>query len=200
MAGIHAVNSFSDSLSQFLSNTYPAVLRDLYPCDFRVVSSNELDSEEDFGTAVTFYLYRVIVNEYLRNTPQVSNNQDGNNPTVPPLSLDLHIMISIWADSAAAEQTIGTWVMRQLYQHPLMDASALTPEGEWQSGEIIHVIPAELSNEDLMRIWDAISRSYRLSMSYIARSVRIDPVDVGGDLPIVSTRFGYEDTEAVSDA
>lgn len=191
MAGFHAVNSLADSLAQYLGNTYPDTLRALYPCDFRVVSSNELNEEDDFGTAVTFYLYRIIVDEYQRNSIQGGAGNDR-----PPLSLDLHFLISVWADSAAAEHSIATWVMRQLYQYPILDASSLTPEGGWSTGEVVHIIPAELSNEDLMRVWDAVTPSYRLSMSYIARSVRIDIEDTGSDIPVVSKRFSYEEKEA----
>lgn len=187
MAGLHAVTSFSDSLAQFLGNTYPVELRDVYPCDFRVVSSNELDTEDDFGTAVTVYLYRIIVNEHLRNKRKVDLNS-----RVPPLSLDLHFLISIWADSAAAEHSIAAWVMRQMYLHPVMDASSLSQEGQWDASDVVHIIPAELSNEDLMRIWDAITPGYRLSMSYIARPVRMDPPEIGSELPVVGKRLRYE--------
>ena len=100
-------------------------------------------------------------------------------------------MLSIWADSAAAEHTICAWVMRQLHQHPIMDVSSLTEEGGWSPDDVVHIIPAELSNEDLMRIWDAIAPYYRLSVSYIARVVRIEVDEVGVDLPVISTQFEY---------
>ncbi|TVZ37362.1 uncharacterized protein DUF4255 [Alteromonadaceae bacterium 2753L.S.0a.02] len=191
MAGLNAVNSFGDSLMQFLGNTYPNELRGDYPCDFRVVSSNELNEETDFGTAVTFYLYRLIVDQHQRNTFRAGELRAKR----PPLALDLHFMISIWADSPAAEHAIAAWAMRQMYQYPIMDGSSLTLEGQWQSGEIVHVIPAEISNEDLMRIWDAITPGYRLSMSYIARSVRIDLDEQGSDLPVVAKRLGFTEKE-----
>ena len=43
-----------------------------------------------------------------------------------------------------------------------------------------------------MRIWDALTPSYRLSVSYVARLVRIDPdSDDAQFRPVVSGRFGY---------
>ena len=146
MAGLNAVNSFGDSLMQFLGNAYPNELRADYPCDFRVVSSNELNGDADFGTAVTFYLYRLITDQYQRNSPRANNSRGQR----PPLALDLHFMVSVWADSPAAEHAIAAWVMRQIYEYPIMDSSLLTLEGQWQAGEIVHVIPAEVSNVDLI--------------------------------------------------
>ena len=60
---------------------------------------------------------------------------------------------------------------------------------------MIQLIPAELSTEDIMRIWDALEPSYRLSVSYIARVVRIDSTRVEQVRPVVATRFSYEDKE-----
>jgi hypothetical protein len=51
----------------------------------------------------------------------------------------------------------------------------------------------EMSNEDLMRLWDVLAPNYRLSLPYIARVVRIEPDEVEEGLPVVATRFGYGD-------
>jgi len=43
-----------------------------------------------------------------------------------------------------------------------------------------------------MRIWDALTPSYRLSVSYVARLVRIDPdSDDAQFRPVVAARFAY---------
>jgi hypothetical protein len=83
------------------------------------------------------------------------------------------------------------WAMRQLHLHPLLDASSLSPEPAWDADEVIQIVPAELSTEDIMRIWDALEPSYRLSASYIARTVRLDPHELPEALPVVATRYAY---------
>ena len=110
-----------------------------------------------------------------------------------PLSVDLHYLLTIWTDSAPAEHAILAWTMQQLYRHPTLNLSSLTPEADWSQEYVIHIIPAELTNEDMMRIWDALEPSYRLSVSYIARAVRIDPApaDRTEHRPVVATRFDY---------
>ena len=198
MANIKSIHSVCNSIIQFLHNAYEAypvpfgdpdaTMQDEYPCNFRVLASGELEPNADFGTCLSLYLYRVLINEHVRSQP-VSR---GGNSSALPLSVDLHFLISVWADSAAAEQSICAWAMHQLHQHPIMDVSSLTEEGGWRNDDVVQIIPAELSNEDLMRVWDALAPDYRLSLSYIARVIRIDPDDIESGLPVVATRYQYE--------
>ncbi len=199
MANVKSIHSVCNSIIQFLHNAYEAypvpdgdpgtTLQDEYPCSFRVISSGELDPSADFGTSLTLYLYRVLVNEHVRSQPMARSSGEG----VLPLSVDLHFLITVWAESAAAEQTICAWAMQQLHQQPIMDVSSLTAEGGWRNDDVVQIIPAELSNEDLMRVWDALAPDYRLSLSYIARVVRIDPEASATGLPVVATRYQYEE-------
>ena len=77
MANIYSINSAGSSIMQFLRNTCPQELRDAYPCDFRIVSSGEMaESTEDFNTSVTLYLYRIIINEHVRNAPAASQKSN----------------------------------------------------------------------------------------------------------------------------
>jgi len=199
MANVKSIHSVCNSIIQLLHNAYEAypapdgdpgnTMQDEYPCTFRVVSSGELESNAGFGTSLTLYLYRVLINEHVRSQPLAR----GSSTAALPLSVDLHFLISVWADSAAAEQTICTWTMQQLHRHPIMDVSSLTEEGGWRNEDVVQIIPAELSNEDLMRVWDALAPNYRLSLSYIARVIRIDPADSESGLPVVATRYQYEE-------
>jgi hypothetical protein len=192
MANLRAIHSVGFSLVKYLRNAYPADLRRDHPCDFRLVASGEMNGKDvDFGTAVTLYLYRATVNPYLRNTTIVNAAQE----TVLPLSIDLHYLLTVWSDSALAEHTILGWVVRQLYMHQTLSQSDLTPEGGWDAGDFVQVIPSELSNEDLMRIWDALDPGYRLSISYIARVVRIEPEIQPQTPPIVARSMRFTGPE-----
>ena len=81
--------------------------------------------------------------------------------------------------------------MRQLHQVPVLDASILSADASWAADDVIQLIPEEISTEDLMRVWDAIEPAYRLSLSYIARVVRIDPDQTTAHRPVVATRVNY---------
>ncbi len=187
MANHHAITSVGDSLVTYLQNAFPADMRAAFPdCQFLVVSSNEMNTKfEDFGTAVTLYLHRVAVDPYLRN---VSVDTDPVRSHIP-VSLDLHYLLTIWAPNALAEHTILGWVVRELYTHQALSQSDLIPGADWTPDDVIQVIPGEISNEDMMRIWDAVEPPYHLSLSYIARVVRISPKTVDPSLPVVARRL-----------
>jgi Pvc16 N-terminal domain len=191
MANYVAVYSVGSSLVTYLRNSYQTARTAdaaLPPCDFALLSSGEMQKESPGTSTLSLYLYRVILNEHLRNVPRDDSNG------IPPLALDLHYLLNVWSDQASVEHTVLAWAMRQLYHHETLSASDLSPEPGWGPGDLIQVIPAELTNEDLMRIWDAINLPYRLSVSYIARVVRIDSdAAVPATMPVVARRFGFED-------
>jgi hypothetical protein len=192
VANLRAIHSVGSSLVTYLRNAYPGDLQQEHPCEFRLVASGEMNGKEvDFGTAVTLYLYRVTVNPYLRNATHVNALQQ----TVQPLSVDLHYLLTAWADSALAEHTILGWVIRELHMHQTLSQSDLTPDGGWDAGDFVQVIPSELTNEDLMRIWDALDPGYRLSVSYIARVVRIETDTQPEAPPVVARRVRFVGTE-----
>lgn len=188
MANVFAVHSVGASLATYLTNTYPESLRSAHPCSFGLLSSTELDSVDapDAGTRLTLFLYRVSLNEHLRTAPHANGTPSGI-----PLSLDLHYLMSIWTANALAEQTILTWAMRQLHQHPVLDRSVLSAEAGWQTGDVIQVLPEELGTDEMMNLWEAFNPSYRLSMGYVARVVRVDADPQDDALPVVATRFSF---------
>lgn len=189
MANFQAVHSVGNSIITFLRNTYPAQVAgtDTPECAFALLSSGEFAGAMEEATRITLYLYKVMVNEHTRQQRPglMSPSQQA------PMGLDLHYMLTAWAATAQDEQVPLTWTMRQLYLHPILDASSLSPEAGWGADEVIQIIPAELPTEEMMRIWDALEPPYRLSVSYIARMVRIDPDALVAAGPVVATRLGF---------
>jgi len=195
MANIWAVHSVGHSIVTFLRNAYPQQIDgvDLPGCTFELMSTGQLAGEIDETTRITLYLYRVTVDEHLRQT-----RRPGRSSGAVPLGVDLHYMMTAWAANPLDEQVPLAWAMRQLHQVPMLDRALLSPDGGWGRDEAVQIIPSELSTEDIMRIWDALEPAYRLSTSYVARVVRLDP-DVDDELfePVVSRRlaFGEELTQ-----
>lgn len=191
MANQFAIHSVGESLRKYLESSYPEPLRTSNSCSFRLLSSGELTDTGNFGTTLSLYLYRVTMNEHLRNVPRINHTFDAS----APLAVDLHYLMTVWANNALAEHTILSWAMRELYQHPILDKSSLSSEADWSTADVIQLIPAELSNEDIMRIWDALDPPYHLSVSYIARVVRIDVDAFASSRAVVANRFSYTDPE-----
>lgn len=192
MANVFATHSVGNSLATYLKNTYPEPLRTDHPFDFRLISSGELAGATEPQNTVTLFLFRITQNEFLRTRHRPSDPVDSETP----LSVDLHYLMTAWAENALAEHTVLSWAMLQLHMHPVLDSSSLSSEAAWTSGDIIHVIPAELSNEELMRIWDLLLPKFRLSVSYIARVVRIDRDRYISARPVIEKDFSYSENPA----
>lgn len=194
MANIRAIHSVGQSIATFLSNTYPPTLygRSMPECDFELLSTSELLAEPTDANRIAIVLYRVAMNEHARQALGRQGRADSGQ-----LSLDLHFLVSAWFPTAEPEQVAFAWTLRQLHLHPVLDASSLSPEAGWARDEVIQLVPNELSNEDMMRLWDAVVPSYRLSASYVARVVRLDPDEDRAEFaPVVARRLAYG-TEAL---
>jgi hypothetical protein len=193
MAGRGAVLSVGDSLVGYLTavNELARAANGGVEAAFRLVSSAEIAdiATPEAGATVTFWLYRLGVDPHLRNTPAVA--RAGAEASFP-LGLELHYLVTAWAASAAREHEAMAFVMRELHRHPILDRSTLAPPGVWQADEAVHLVPTELSTEDMMRIWDAIRPEYRLSVTWCARVVRLDREPAGrSGRPVVASRFAY---------
>lgn len=188
MSNVWAIHSVGNSIVTFLRNSYPQQIggADMPACTFDLVSGGQLAGEIDETTRITLYLYRVTVDEHARQT----RRSGASGATPAPLNLDLHYLLTAWAANPLDEQVSMAWAMRQLHQVPILDRAVLSPEGGWGRDEAIQILPAELTTEDVMRIWDALEPAYRLSTSYVARVVRLDP-DVDEELfnPVVARRL-----------
>lgn len=132
MANLLAMHSVGASLVTYLRNAYPEPLRTDHPCSFRLLSSGELTTADEFDTTtLSLFLYRISINEHLRNKRRGGGL--GGEEDVP-LGLDLHYLLTIWADNALAEHVIMAWAMRELYLHSVLDMSSLVFRGAMGTG------------------------------------------------------------------
>lgn len=188
MANIRAIHSVGSSLVTFLRNTYPDTLdgEAMPTCDFDLLSCGQVAAGVEEGTRIGLLLHRVTVNEHARLA------QGTRRGSTQALALDLHYLLTAWSATASDEQITFAWAIRQLHLHPVLDASSLSPEAGWSREDVIQLVPAELTTEEMMRTWDALEPSYRLSASYVARVVRIDPdTDDEQFAPVVARRDAY---------
>jgi Pvc16 N-terminal domain len=189
MANEFALISLADSLAKRLDNAYPAPLRASHGCSFQSIGSGGLLADLGGQNAVlTVWPHRVTVNEQVRNSRAPAPRTPGRRNR--PLALDVHLLLSVWSASADSELTIFAWMLRELHRQPILDASSLSSNGGWLPGDVVQLIHAEMTVEDMMRIWDAIAPGYRLSAPFVARVVCLD-VDEDEAMPVVVRRFDY---------
>jgi hypothetical protein len=192
MANLAAIRSVGASLEKHFNNAYRNAL---FPngvtkpaCTFTVTTIgglNDKDIATETSTQVLIVLHRVGMNPHLRNSGYLSDRD--RQPT--PVSVELHYLFSFWASSAENEQLVLAWTLRELQATTVLDRSILSSDAGWTAEEIVQLVPQELSTEEMMRIWDALQPDYRLSLSYIARVVRIDPDPQQPHRPVVASRF-----------
>ena len=189
MANVFAIHSVGNSIVTYLRNTYPDEIagRAMPACSFEAISCGSLAGElGEEATRITLLLYRSTVNEHARQQ-RTGASASG----ISPLTLDLHYLLTAWGATPLDEQITFAWALRQLHEHPVLDASSLSPEAGWARDEAVQIVPHELALEDLMRIWDALDPGYRLSASYVARLVRLDPDETAEYRPVVARRLAY---------
>ena len=194
MADYQAVFAVGDALAKYLQSNYdPTVVG--FPCTFKLVSSAEIANEDTtkLDKTVSIYLHRITTDENFR---YVTRLQDAPNEQ-PILYLDLHYLFTYWdasAEGAEAEQKILTWTMQQLQSRPILDSSVLSLSSAapgWDRTESVQLTPADLSLQDILNIWEALGPTYRLSVSYVVRVVRVDRSITPG-MPVVATRFSFQ--------
>ena len=199
MADYQAVFAVGDALAKFLNNNYdPAVVG--FPCNFKLVSSAEIANEDTATTkldkTVSIFLHRMTTAEHYRNVTRLYDSPFEQ----PVLFLDLHYLFSYWdaqAEGAEAEQKILVWTMQQLQSNPNLDASVLSLSSSapgWTKADSVQIIPADLSLQDILDIWDGLGPKYRLTVGYVARVVRVDRT-IAPDLPVVATRFQMQEIQ-----
>lgn len=195
MANIFAIHSIGNSLITYLREAYPSQLdsRVMPNCGFELLSSGGLKSESsDESTRIGLYLYRISLSEHQRS-PSVQRSLGA---AVQPLGLDLHYLLTAWGTTPLDEQVPMAWAMGQLHASPLLDPSILSPEAAWNPEDIVQIVPTDLPLDELMRIWDTLDQPYHLSMSYVARVVRLETDPGNAVRPVVARRMAYGVQEA----
>ena len=123
---------------------------------------------------VALHLYRVYHNSSHRSPAgRIIDNK--RQPTKLPV--DLHFFLSIWAEEPSRQQEIAGWMMRVMEDNPIIPASMLNaPRSDvFQNDEAVEIVLADLSTEDLFRIWEVlVENRYQLSVPYIARRIDIE--------------------------
>lgn len=144
--------------------------------------------------ALSIFLYRVDFNKAMRAAWSAIGTEDGRGH----LALDLHFLLTPWADNAEYEHLIIGRAMQAIEYTPILSgplyyAPTLPPadadEPRPSATEAIQLVLEEISTEALMRIFDSLPTDYRLSVPYIARVVRLDTRDARARPPVSDAQF-----------
>ena len=175
MADFRAIEGVSRALVHLLRMSYRS---DDFGNDLQFDVYTHENFRQPMAAGVSVFLYRVVVNGTHRIPAGRMESAGRRKATMLPL--DLHYMMTVWAQDASLQHRIVGWMLRtfedvSILPHGLLEAVA---EGVFDSRETIELILGELSNEDLFRIWDTLGQSnYHLSIPYVARNVWIESIN-----------------------
>lgn len=173
MSSYAGIANVMEALVRLLRSSYDPDDFDGAVLDFQVYVSDDFDRPMDQG--VSLFLYRVYHNGSVR-TPQGRVLEDGRRQR-PRLPLDLHFLATAWAPRASLQHEIAGWMLRVLEDHPILTAGLLNSYrgGVFQPEETVTVTPADLSVEEVFRIWEVmLEHAYQLSVPYVARTLELE--------------------------
>ena len=197
MAGFAGIAAAGKSIEMLLNSSF----EDLQPLDLPgqppgkktkavLVRTPDFDPNNvanNIGSpALSIFLYRVDFNKVMRAAWAGATERDGR----AHLGLDLHYLITPWAENAVDEQRILGRAMQCLDSTPILSGPLLHSSGEWDAGEAIQIMLEEVSNEAVMRMFDSLPTEYRLSVPYVARVMRLDSRVAAPEGPVITAITG----------
>lgn len=138
--------------------------------------------------SLSLYLYRVDFNKTMRAAWSAVGHRDGDSH----LPIDLHFLLTAWADNADHEYRIVGRAMQCIENFPILTGPALDPLTDWATHEAVQLCLEDLSTEDVMRTFDSLPMDYKLSLPYVARIVVIDGRERHADLPVTTAVTGMK--------
>lgn len=145
--------------------------------------------------AVSIFFYRVDFNRTTRPGWSAVTHYTGR----AHLPLDLHFLVTPWAENAEYELRLLGRAIQCLDAHPILTGPTLDPTGSWAPGDAVQITLAELSTEEVMRTFDSLPVDFKLSVPYVARVIRIDERTASPRPNVGETILGAQPTIAETD-
>lgn len=190
MATYRAVEATCEAVMRLLQQSWRRDLFENRDLLFQVYQTQ--DFATPMSTGLSLFLYRVTVNT-IQRTPLPRPGPRGRQRR-PQLPLDLHFLLTPWADHASLAQAILGWTMRTIEDTAVLPAGLLNAvtDAVFNDDETVEIVFGQLSNEEMFRIWDVLPRDYQISVPYTARIVRIDSdLDLNEGGPVITKELDF---------
>ena len=167
----------ADALA-FLGDTLVSLLQDglaglVTPTNVTLSTPTEFKDFAPRQPAVTIFLYHVGIHGEVRNTVRrpLANGALGR----PLLPLEARFLITPWTQVPRDAYRIIGAIAQVLYDHAILGFGELQGDGVWAPDDTVELVLESLPVEDHYDIWDPTDIPYRLSLTYLARVVGIEP-------------------------
>lgn len=173
MANFLAIGATSAALTGLIRDHYP---RDEFGSTLDVALYQARDFESPMRDGYSVFLYRVAVNGAVRNMT-LRRTPDGRRFR-PSLPLDLHYLITPWADDVERQHRMLGWAMRFMEDQGVLSAGHLNhyvaEPDIFGPHEGLEVICDPLALNDYLNLWDRLRPRFPISASYTLRMLPID--------------------------
>jgi hypothetical protein len=192
VATYQAIGSVAEAVRRLLEQSWPSQTGGLHP-QFDVYHRSDFDTP--MTTGVSIFVYQVAVDSMQRTLPPSGPDRRR------PLPVCVWLMLTAWAATAATEHTLLGWAMRAIADNPTLSSGFLNAfiPGVFRPDETVELIAAQLGNDEVFQLWQAMPVKLQLSMPYQARVIRIESeiVEPVGE-PVLVRELAYLDGVAAS--
>ena len=150
------------------------------PTTVVLIRTNDLALTENetliLPPAVSLLAYRVDFDKVMRPAWAAAGHDEGRSF----LPLDIHFLMTAWADNAEHELHILGRALQAIDTRPILAGPLLHPSGGWAENETVEVVLEDVPTDDLMRIFDSLNVEYRLTVPMMARVVVVSGLEDEG--------------------
>lgn len=180
MATIKAIAAVCEAICHILRSAAAedaAELGSINPV-FKVFDSGHFtDKKEGIKTGVSVFVYRVMPS-LTHRTPPGRVLPDGRRKR-SSLPIDVHILLTAWAEAPATQYMLVAWMMRTLEDYPTLPATLLNFEtpGTFRSDESVTLAISEMPADEMLQLWDILNgdtSTYQITVPYVLRAVNIE--------------------------
>lgn len=183
MSSSAVISDVSSTLQSVLTDAFSGML----PAPPPVSEIHDLQGVISTTPArMTIFLFEVIEDATSRNRP-VERNYTGTQIVQPrpPVPLILKYLLTPWSGDRITDHRILGRALQVMHDGAILSGSQLQG-GLAGSSEAIKLRLAPLTLEEQTRVWHAVQRPYRLSLTYHVRVVNIDSENSKVSAPIRS--------------
>ncbi len=190
MSDYLALGGVSSTLKTLLNDRMeiPSLLSGDDDIAITISTPTKEDDESDLPR-INLFLYRVTENTFLKNQ-EIPGHGHPAAYGHPPLSLELHYLITPYGKSMEtgqqfANETLAQYLlasaMRVFHDYPIITSALTTSAGQpildpslQNQFEKIILYLDQLSLDDMTKVWTALTLPYRLSVAYTVSVVQVE--------------------------
>jgi Pvc16 N-terminal domain len=194
VAGVTAV--LRGMLDTWLQDQNANAALDGENAEVTAVAPDIIDLGENANPRLNLFLHQVSLNSGWRNVDQPSRDARGQRSASPPLSLDLHYLLTAYGRLDLHAEVLLGYGMQLLHEVPVLGReeiedrlpAALQSSQLGRQVEMIKITPQPMSTDEVSKLWSALQAHYRPTAAYQVSVVLIESLNAGRSVLPVLTR------------